>query len=230
MSKTFVITGTSHGIGLEMVRQLSEKGQRICALARNPKKSQALMELKSKYAGQISLFDVDVTSDEDVQSFLKDLKDDTVVDVLINNAGIYGANENFEDLSLDDIQRTFATNALGPMRLTRALLPYLRKAENPKVIHITSVMGSIADNSGGGSYGYRISKAALNMFHKSFSVEFPDVMSLVIHPGWVKTKMGGPQAPLEPASSVSGILSVIDKATHKDSGKFLDYNGNELPW
>ena len=116
------------------------------------------------------------------------------------------------------------------MRVTRAFLPHLRQSAQPKLIHITSLMGSIADNESGGYYGYRMSKAALNMFNKSFAIDYPEVISLVVHPGWVKTDMGGPQAPLPPEIAVRGILSVVNRATTKQTGKFFDYEGNELPW
>ena len=116
------------------------------------------------------------------------------------------------------------------MRVTRALLPNLRMAKAPKVINITSRMGSIDDNTSGGYYGYRMSKTALNMFNSSFSREFKDILAVVMHPGWVKTDMGGPSAPTEIYDSVKGLLSVINSLSLKDSGRFVDFRGEGIKW
>jgi NAD(P)-dependent dehydrogenase (short-subunit alcohol dehydrogenase family) len=228
MAKTYLITGTSRGIGLQLTEQLLKAGHKVLAVARQPQNSPALMALKDR--GQLSVYAADVTSDEQVAALARDLKSTASIDTLINNAGIYGENLPFESLSWEKAMTTLATNAIAPMRVTRALLPWLKKSSSPKVVHITSLMGSIADNSGGGHYGYRMSKAALNMFNKSFAVDHPDITALVIHPGWVKTDMGGSQAPLEVRDSAAGILAVIAKTTIKDSGKFFDWQGKSLPW
>lgn len=230
MTKNYVVTGTSRGIGLEMTKQLLGAGHHVHALARAPQNSKELMRLKERYPQQLSVLAVDVTSDEQVSKFAKEYGAQNPIDVLINNAGVYGEASDFEGLSLETLAQTITTNAVAPMRVTRALLPYLKKSSNPRVIHITSLMGSIADNTSGGSYGYRMSKAALNMFSKSFSADFPNIVSVVVHPGWVKTDMGGENAPLEAADSARGILKLAAQATEKDSGHFFDYEGDELPW
>lgn len=232
MTRTYAVTGTSRGIGLELTRQLLQKENTVLALARNPSGSSALLQLKETYPKRLNLFSVDVTSDEQVFNLVKLIEKSGIklIDVLINNAGTYGEDANLEKLSLEEVLKTFSTNAVAPMRMIRALLPFLRQSKEPKMISITSQMGSIADNDSGGFYGYRMSKAALNMFHKSLSLEYPQMTSFVINPGWVKTDMGGPDAPTSPEESVRGILSVIENAHIKDNGKFFDFEGGELPW
>ncbi len=227
--KNCVVTGTSRGIGLELSALLLQAGNNVVALARNPEKSKALIELKEKFPEKLQILTADVTSDADISAAIKDIKVKQV-DLLINNAGIYGEDVNFEKLKFSEVEKTISTNSVTPMRVTRALLPLLKNASNPKVVHITSLMGSLEDNTSGGSYGYRMSKAALNMFHKSFTADYPKITSLVIHPGWVKTDMGGSAAPTLPKTSASGILAVVEKASLKDSGKFLDFEGDKLPW
>ncbi len=171
-----------------------------------------------------------MNSDSDLAEVAIAVANQSAIDVLINNAGIYGRAHGLEALELKQVEEVLLTNAVAPMRVTRALIPSLKKARQPKVVHITSLMGSIADNESGGSYGYRMSKAALNMFSKTLSVDFPEFISLVIHPGWVKTDMGGKDAPLEIRDSARGILTVIEKSTPQHSGRFFDYEGEELPW
>src|SRR5262249_2933625 len=121
-------------------------------------------------------------------------------------------------------------NSVVPFEMTQALLPYLKKSKQPKVIHITSLMGSIEDNSSGGYYAYRASKAALNMINKSLTRDHSWLTSVVMHPGWVQTDMGGPQAPTSTRDSAQGIWQVINGLGSEKSGHFYDFKGKELPW
>lgn len=230
MKTHYVITGAGRGIGLELTKQALEAGDQVSALVRSPEKSTGISELSKKFPKTLRVFPVDVLSDSSVQSFVRDLAGEGV-DVLINNAGRYmDGNSGLKDLDLQKVADTFAVNSIGPMRVTRALLPNLNKGKNPRVANITSLMGSIEDNESGGSYAYRMSKAALNMFNKSFAIDFPEVISMVIHPGWVKTDMGGAGAPTSPKESAEGIHKIISQATKKNSGHFFDFEGDELPW
>jgi NAD(P)-dependent dehydrogenase (short-subunit alcohol dehydrogenase family) len=126
----------------------------------------------------------------------------------------------------------FATNTVGPLRVTAALLANLRAGERRLVANITSRMGSIADNTSGGSYAYRSSKAALNMANRSMAHELgaDGILCVVFHPGWVQTDMGGANAPLSVEDSVRGLLEVMDGLTTADNGRFLNYSGEEIPW
>ncbi len=227
---SFFITGTSRGIGLEITKQLLESNHQVFATARTPEKSKDLINLKEKYAKNLTLFSLDVTSDNDVQNLNKKLTN-TKIDVIINNAGVYlDSEKGLQKLESKILEETFQTNTFGPVRVTQALLENLKMSKTPKLINITSLMGSISDNSSGGYYAYRMSKAALNMFNKSFSVDHPQITSLVIHPGWVQTDMGGKQAPTQPEESARGIIKVILNSRLEDSGKFFDFEGDEVGW
>lgn len=230
MSNTYVVTGANRGIGLELTRQLLKLGHSVITLCRNSGQSQELLSFKEEYPNRLHLFSGDVSSDKDIQRWTSQLGGFPSIDVLINNAGVYGSASSFEKVPLEDVAHTLATNSIAPMRVTQALLPWLKKSKNPKVIYISSVMGSIAQTESPAVYGYRMSKAALNMFHRVFAIEFPQIISLALHPGWVKTDMGGAGAQIEAAHSVQGILQQIENAEKRDSGKFLDYLGKELPW
>jgi NAD(P)-dependent dehydrogenase (short-subunit alcohol dehydrogenase family) len=230
MSQVWLVTGASRGLGLTFCRQLLSKGCEVIAACRNPSGARELWELKSDYPKIFDYVELDVADEQSVKSMAKILSGKTV-DVLVNNAGILkGAGETIRDIKFAEVLRSFEVNSVGPMRVVQALLPMLEKSNSPRVINMSSRMGSIEDNTSGGYYGYRMSKTALNMFNKSFVEEFPNIVSVVMHPGWVKTEMGGPSAPLERADSVAGMISVISGLKKDDSGKFLDYSGKEIPW
>lgn len=230
MKTHFVISGAGRGIGLELAKQALASDNQVTAIARHPEKSPRLQTLQKEYKDHLKILSADVTDDSSIEGFAR-LLEGQPVDVLINNAGAYLDDDaGFESLDLNKVIENFSINSVGPMRLTRALLPHLQKSECPKLVNITSLMGSIADNQGGGSYAYRMSKAALNMFAKSFSRDYPKITTLVIHPGWVKTDMGGENAPTLPSESARGILKVIASTPLQKSGHFYDFEGNELPW
>jgi NAD(P)-dependent dehydrogenase (short-subunit alcohol dehydrogenase family) len=222
---TWLITGANRGIGLEMVRQLAARGDTAIATARKPEEAGALRELGVKVLA------VDVADAASVRGMREQLGD-TAIDVLVNNAGVGGPGRVLADLDLEAVRRTIDVNTLGPMRVTQALLPNLRAGQGKKVAHITSLMGSIADNGSGGAYGYRASKAALNMFNKSLSLELGPAgfVCVVLNPGWVQTDMGGQHAPTPVADSVRGLLRVIDGLVPADNGTFINHDARRLPW
>ncbi len=226
----WVITGASRGIGLEFVRQLASRGQKVVAGARDPRSASELAALASKHESLVSVHPCDVASDDSVAAFAKKISGP--VDVLVNNAGVYGKLQGLESLDFADAHATFETNALGPLRVTRALLPQLLESDAKKLVHITSGMGSIQDNSSGGAYTYRMSKAALNMANKSLSVDYArrGLVAVVMNPGWVQTDMGGRGAPTTVHESVSKMLERIDGMTKADNGTFLDYKGGTFPF
>ena len=152
--------------------------------------------------------------------------------MLVNNAGVLGKMQSLEELDLEDCLATFRVNALGAIAVTRALLPQLRKSKVRKVLHVSTGMASIADNSSGGAYGYRMSKAALNMASKCLAVGLRGdrIVSAVINPGWVQTDMGGSGAPTSVVDSAKGILQQIDALDVEHTGQFLDYKGGTLDW
>jgi NAD(P)-dependent dehydrogenase (short-subunit alcohol dehydrogenase family) len=223
-----VVTGANRGIGLELVRQLLARGDRVEAAVRNPDTADELRRL----GDGVRIHRVDVTSDAQVAALAAALAD-AAIDLVINCAGVNGGErQHLADFDFADAMRTYDINALGALRVTRALLPHVRRGAAKKLLHVTSGMGSITDNTSGGYYAYRMSKAALDMMSRSLSVDLrrEGIASYVINPGWVKTDMGGAGAPTPVDVSVRGILRELDAATLADSGEFLDYKGGRYPW
>jgi NAD(P)-dependent dehydrogenase (short-subunit alcohol dehydrogenase family) len=229
-AQVWFVTGASRGIGLAMVKQLLTLGHTVIGACRNPDGARDLWELQGDYKSRFKLVKLDLNEPSTVDAVAAQFKGQTV-DVLVNNAGVLlGKDGGFADVKLDEITKSFEVNTLGPMRVTRALLPCLQKSASPKVVNISSVMGSMADNKSGGYYAYRMSKIALNMFNGCFAIEFPKITSLAIHPGWVQTAMGGEQAPTSVYDSAKGIIETVGAAKPKDSGQFLDFAGVSRPW
>lgn len=229
-TQTWVVTGASRGIGLEMVKQLLSQGQVVIGACRNPDGARDLWEIQSDYKSRFRYLKLDLADPSTITDLGLKLKDERI-DVLVNNAGVLkGAGEGLLALSFDDVVKSFDVNTIGPLRVTRALMPCLQRSDSPKIINMTSMMGSITDNKSGSYYAYRMSKAALNMFNMCLAREFPDVTSVVMHPGWVKTEMGGPAAPTSVFDSVAGILKVISEIKASDSGRFLDFRGQGIAW
>lgn len=222
-SMKILITGTSRGIGLELVRQALDRGDSVIAVARKPESSDGLTNLKNKFAEKLHLVTIDLKSDDAPQAIASIVGQD--LDLLINNAGIL-----LEGQSVDDFMESFRVNSVAPFLLTQALLPALKKSRRPRVIQMTSKMGSIADNKSGGHCVYRASKAALNMINQCISRDNPWLTSAVVHPGWVKTDMGGQGAPITPEDSAKGIWRLGLELQPAQSGKFFDFTGEELPW
>ena len=228
--KKILVTGASRGLGLGLTQEFLKRGHHVIAAARNIDGARDLWELERDYGERCRLVELDVTSDRDAAKVAQSFGDEPL-DILVNNAGILLEQEaSLANLSLDAVTKTFAVNVTGPMRVIRALLPLLQRAPHPVVATLSSKMGSIGDNTTGGAYAYRISKAAVNAFNKSFALDHRKVIAVVLHPGWVKTDMGGDAAPLGIMESTEGLAAVILGLKAADSGRFLDYRGKELPW
>ena len=227
----FVVTGANRGIGLEFVRQLLARGDTVEAGTRDPSAARELSALGKGPSSKLRVHAVDVADDASVRAFARSIGD-VPVDVLVNNAGVLGKMQSLEELDLEDVVATYRVNALGALAVTRALLPQIRKGTARKVMHVSTGMASISDNTSGGAFGYRMSKAALNIACKSMAVNLRGerIISVVMNPGWVRTDMGGSGAPTTPSESVSGMLKVIDALTLDKSGQFLDFRGGTLAW
>jgi NAD(P)-dependent dehydrogenase (short-subunit alcohol dehydrogenase family) len=219
-----IITGTSRGIGFELTKQALHAGHRVLATVRSLASAHQIVSLK-EMSPNLHVIEVDVADNSAPNAISAAAATLPHVDILINNAGIY-----CEEDSVDDFMNSFRVNSVAPFFITSALLSQLKKSNQPKVVQITSLMGSIADNTSGGSYSYRASKAALNMINKSLAIDTPWLTTIVVHPGWVQTEMGGPQAPTPVEESAKGIWHVINNLQHKDSGAFFDFEGDRLPW
>ncbi len=219
---TYLVTGANRGIGLEYCRQLKERGDNVIAVCRST--SDELENL-----GISVETDVDITLDESVANLVKRL-DGHSIDVLINNAGIV-ERVSLDRLDINSIRRQFEVNALGPLKFTQALLTNLKKGS--KIIMMTSRMGSIEDNTSGGSYGYRMSKVALSMAGKSLSQDLKSkgIAVAILHPGLVKTRMTGfTDSGITPEQSVKGLLARIDELNLENTGTFWHSNGEILSW
>ncbi len=230
--KTVFITGTTRGIGLELTKLFLARNCQVIATGRDTKKSKGLSSLKADFSQTLALLDLDVTDDAKIAKLDGELKSYPAIDLLINNAGVFTDDDGqiLEKIDPASALKTITINTMGPLKITQALLPKLQKSKSPTVVNITSQMGSIDDNKMGRYYGYRMSKAALNMMTKTLAVDYPNITSIVMHPGWVKTDMGGPQAPTLPTDSARGIVEVIENLKSNDSGKFYNFKGETLPW
>ena len=227
-----LITGTNRGIGLALVARYLEAGAQVVATARSvPPADHPLQGLAKRSEGKVTILPLDVSKDESCIA-LDQALGGMPIDVLINNAGV---GDEFStplgELNFSHMRDVLDINAIGPLRVARAAYRHLLQP-GAKVINMTSLMGSIADNQSGGSYAYRMSKAALNAATKSLSIEWKPhgILAVVVHPGWVQTRMGGENAPTSVKDASAQLLALIEKLSLADTGKFLHAKGKELPW
>jgi NAD(P)-dependent dehydrogenase (short-subunit alcohol dehydrogenase family) len=228
-----LITGANRGIGLELVRQCLGRGDRVFAACRAPQQAAQLKALGG--AERLTVVAMEVADEQSIRAACEAVRSQTDgLDVLINNAGIYKkGRDGLSTFEVVEMLEVFRVNSIGPLVVVREFLDLLRKGNAPKVANVSSEMGSIGRKHNGSEYGYSASKAALNMISRLLSFDLRrDGIAVVtfLHPGWVKTDMGGRGAPLEPEVSVRGMLAVIDSLTLADSGRFLQWDGQELPW
>jgi NAD(P)-dependent dehydrogenase (short-subunit alcohol dehydrogenase family) len=225
--KSVVITGAGRGIGLALTKEFSRQGFRVLGTYRSEKSAQGLLQLTQE--ADVSAVTADITDEKTFGPLTKKLEEWGSVDILVNNAGVIGqAAGSLRELNPSKMMETFDTNTFGPLRVSQAVMPFLNK--NGKIAHVSSLMGSVTDNTSGGYYDYRMSKAALNMFNSCLAKEFPKLTCLVLHPGWVQTDMGGAGAAVTPEESARGLCQVILNAKLEQSGQFFEYTGRNLPW
>lgn len=224
-TRTVLITGANRGIGLELARQYGAAGWQVIGTARRPEAAEMLKSLGAM------VMQLDVTDQKSVERLASDLGN-RPIDMLINNAGILPVVSSITDVDFETFERILDVNTTGPVRVTQALLPNLHKGLGKVVINMTSSLGSIGANEQGGFYGYRESKAALNMFTKTLAAELgpKGFTCIVMHPGWVQTDMGGPNAPTPVEQSVSGIRKVIAGLSDADNGTYWTFEGETMPW
>jgi len=228
-----LVTGANRGLGLEFAKQYTADGWRVFACCRAPGKAAGLNALAASSGGGLTVHALDVSRRESVASLAEALAGETI-DILLNNAGVYG-DENHNDFGRIDYEKwatTFSVNVMGAMRMTEAFLENVSRSEKKIIASLSSKMGSMADNTSGGSYLYRSSKAALNAVVKSLSLDQKDrgIVVVALHPGWVQTDMGGEHAPTRPEESIRGMREVLEGLQGKDTGRFLSYDGSEVPW
>ncbi|EIW54613.1 NAD-P-binding protein [Trametes versicolor FP-101664 SS1] len=236
---SWLVSGASRGIGLELVKQLLESPNNlVIAACRTPDKAYALNALQSSSKGSLHVIRLEVTDFDSVRAVpqaIAPILGEHGLDYLVNNAGIARQDT---PLTLDPevFLETLRTNTVGPALLTQACMPFLDKGREKKVLNISSTLGSIAKADAlehlrfGGAATYCVSKSALNMLTYKLKQERPDLIVIMLCPGWVKTDLGGESAVLEAKESIAGILKVITSATVADSGKYLSFTGAEIPW
>jgi NAD(P)-dependent dehydrogenase (short-subunit alcohol dehydrogenase family) len=225
---TILITGANRGIGLSLAQHAAQRGYSVIGTTRNPDAAEELRATGARVEGLVA------DSDESCKALAARLGDQAI-DVLVNNAGIFLHDcDELEDFNPDSFKRTIETNTLGPLLVLRALIPNLERSQRKMSVQISSDLGSITDASTGrqGSLGYRIAKAGLNMATATIAHEVKPrgITCVSVHPGWVRTDLGGPHADLSTDESASSILDTLEKITAEDSGSFVDYAGNTVAW
>ena len=228
---TILITGTNRGIGLEFTKQYLARGDRVIATCRDIEAADALKKLRNDH-DKLEVRQLDVSSAESILEFVQQLAD-TPIDIFINNAGVYGPrNVKFGEVDGQLWASVLQVNSIAPLMLSQLLMPNLRQGKDKKMVYLTSKMGSIDDNSGGGSYIYLSSKTALNSVVKSLAIDLAGegFSAAVLHPGWVLTDMGGQNALIDTKTSVTGMLQVVDDLDPQSSGSFFNYDGSIIAW
>ena len=221
-----LIIGANRGLGLEFAKQYSNEEHNVFATTRNKNDAKELNSIKN-----IKVFELDLNSDESLDNFIKDISSQKI-DVLIHNAGIFRDEQLDEDLDINAWINEMRINAVVPIILARKLKNNIQMGSDKKIIFISSQMGSIDDNYSGRFYFYRSSKSALNSAAKSLSIDWKEdgISILILHPGWVKTDMGGGNAKLEIPDSISQMIKVINDLNLNNSGSFVNYAGKKLEW
>jgi NAD(P)-dependent dehydrogenase (short-subunit alcohol dehydrogenase family) len=231
--KRILITGSNRGVGLELARQTLARGDRVFAGCRSPERASALEELSAKYHEQITILSLDVADEESLAKCVAIVDGETeALDIIFNNAAIFRDGETIKTFQMDDVLHMLNVNAVGQILVVKYFFDLLKNGADPKVVNISSEAGSISRMTEFRGYYYYASKAALNMFTRALAwdPETEGITVVAIHPGWVRTDMGGSDADLSPSESAEGILKVTKWITDADKGKFFTWQGLEYPW
>lgn len=232
MTDHVVVTGANRGLGLEYVRQYLADGWQVTAACRQPEKAGDLNALAESAPDRLSVQPLDVTDDRQIDN-LRAAVARSPVDVLINNAGVFGQKQGgFGETDYAAWEQALRVNVLAVMRMMEAFVDAVAASRHRTIVNMTSKMGSIGDNGSGGMYVYRSSKAALNAVCASAAIDLRerDIKIVAMHPGWVRTDMGGPNGLIDVVESVTGMRRVIADLKPDQSGGFLDYKGRTIPW
>lgn len=224
--ETVIITGANRGIGLALTKRFLRAGKRVIATCRNPDTFQV-----SEDHTNLDVIKLDVVNDEAVSTFVSELSGE-VVDVLLNNAGVMGGEaRSADDVDYDAWREAFEVNTLAPFRLAVMLRANLQRSARPRVVTISSQMGSL-DRKGSGYYAYRGSKAAVNKVMQALAQELygDGIVVCPVHPGWVRTDMGGIHAEISADDSASGLFEFVESLTMRDTGHFWTWEGKQHPW
>jgi NAD(P)-dependent dehydrogenase (short-subunit alcohol dehydrogenase family) len=227
-----LITGANRGLGLEFARQYLADGWRVYAACRAPASASELCRLAEESGEKLQILAMDVTDPASIHEAATKL-DGQAIDLLLNNAGIMGPRgQTIGNIDYEAWAEVLAVNTMGPLRVSEAFVEHVARSDRKLIVTLTSGMGSIADNTSGGSIVYRSSKAAVNIAMRSLAIDLAPrgITSVVVNPGWVRTDMGGPNATLEPPESIGRQMRLIATFGPEQSGRFFNHTGQEYPW
>lgn len=229
---TLLITGANRGLGLEFVKQYAAEGWNVLACCRNPAEATELQRIADASPGRVTLYALDVAELGMIDTLAQQLRG-TPIDLLINNAGIYPDRQGgFGSTDYDAWILAFIVNTMAPLKMAEAFISNLELGQGKTIATVGSKMGSVADNTSGGAYLYRSSKSAANSVVKSLAHDLArrGIRAVILHPGWVKTDMGGPSALIDAKTSIAGMRRTLEQLTDADSGCFLGFDGTHIPW
>jgi NAD(P)-dependent dehydrogenase (short-subunit alcohol dehydrogenase family) len=232
MMPSTLITGANRGLGLEFARQYLADGWRVYAACRDPDSAFELHSLADTGDHQLRIMALDVTDSATIKAAASELHGQPI-DLLLNNAGVMGARgQTVGTIDYLAWAKVLDVNTIGPMRVSEAFVDHVARSDRKLIVTLTSGMGSLADNTSGGSIAYRSSKAAVNMVMRSLAIDLAPrgITCVVVNPGWVQTDMGGPHARISPAESVKKLRRLIHTLGPAQSGKFFNYDSREYPW
>ena len=227
-----LITGANRGLGLEFTRQYLADGWQVYATCRDPASASELSGLADASGGKLRILELDVTDLASVTAAAEEL-DGAAIDLLLNNAGVGGARgQSVGNIDYDAWAKVLDVNTMGPMRVSEAFVDHVARSERKLIVTLTSGMGSIGDNTSGGAFAYRSSKAAVNMVMRSLAIDLAPrgITCVVVNPGWVLTDMGGPHAKMFPSVSVARMRRLIESWGSAQTGKFFNHDGREYEW
>lgn len=232
-----LITGASRGLGLEYARQYMAEGWDVIATARNPEGSPALKALESSDSGLLRPITMDVTDHARVEAVAGELAGESL-DILLNNAGTYGPKSAFEGMHYQSLEsmdyelwrEMHEINVMAAFKVAVCFKPHLEAAANPLLVNMSSDMGSIANNSMGHAYAYRSTKSALNMLTRGMAIEWKNITVIAMAPGWCRTDLGGPEAPVDPVESVRMQRELFERLESSRSGEFINRFGENVDW
>lgn len=227
-----LITGANRGLGLGFARQYAADGWQVYATCRNPNSASELRKLADASDQNVQVLALDVTDLASIKAAAAAL-DGQAIDLLLNNAGVGGPRgQTIGNIDYDAWAKVLDVNTMGPLRVSEAFVENVARSEQKLVVTLTSGMGSIGDNTSGGAFAYRSSKAAVNMVMRSLAIDLAPrgITCLVINPGWVQTDMGGPHGNLTPAESVTRLRRLIEGFGPSHSGMFFNHDGREYAW
>ena len=230
--KNVLITGANRGLGLGLVKKYLENNEKVFCTTRNISKSKELKLLKEKHTNNLEICELDLL-DKDSPNILSNFLVNKPIDLFINNAGVIGQSaQHFKSISLNPWIEVLKVNLIAPLLITQSIIKNIEKSSEKRIYILSSKVGSIEDNKSGGMYVYRSSKSALNQIVKSLSIDLKPLGISVIslHPGWVRTEMGGPNALISVEESVNGMFGVISNTNIRNSGQFINYDGTQIPW